>query len=131
MKVTADTNLLCRLVLDDDLEQKQLVARAFAAAEAIVIVAASLCEVVWVLKSRHGLTSDDIRRLLLKLLLIPRIDVDRMAVDAGLDLLQAGGDFADGLIALDGRRRGGTVFLTFDRRAIQRLRRLGFLARSP
>ena len=43
--------------------------------------------------------------------------VDRPAVEAGLALLEAGGDFADGVIAFEGRRLGGTVFASFDRRA--------------
>lgn len=29
------------------------------------------------------------------------------AVEAGLSMLEAGGDFADGVIALDGQRLGG------------------------
>jgi predicted nucleic-acid-binding protein len=31
--------------------------------------------------------------------------------------MDAGGDFADGVIAFEGRRLGGDVFLTFDRQA--------------
>jgi len=33
-------------------------------------------------------------------------------------LLEAGGDFADGVIAFEGRRLGGDVFISFDRRAV-------------
>jgi hypothetical protein len=33
--------------------------------------------------------------------------VDRPAVEAGLAVLASGGDFADGVIAFEGRRAGG------------------------
>jgi predicted nucleic-acid-binding protein len=43
--------------------------------------------------------------------------VDRPSVDAGLRFLAAGGDFADGAIAYEGRELGGEVFVTFDKGA--------------
>ncbi len=36
-------------------------------------------------------------------------------------LLDAGGDFADGVIAHDGQMLGGDVFVSFDRKAVKRL----------
>jgi len=47
------------------------------------------------------------------------VRMDRPAVDAGLIVLEAGGDFADGVIAFEGRRLGGVVFTSFDRTAIE------------
>jgi hypothetical protein len=47
------------------------------------------------------------------------VQVDRPAVDAGLAVFEAGGDFADGVIAFEGCRLGGQVFASFDRRAIE------------
>jgi hypothetical protein len=47
------------------------------------------------------------------------VAVDRPAVEAGLAVLQAGGDFADGIIAFEGRRLGGEVFVSFDRHAVE------------
>ena len=46
------------------------------------------------------------------------VRMDRPAVDAGLIVLEAGGDF-DGVIAFEGRRLGGAVFTSFDRTAIE------------
>jgi hypothetical protein len=40
--------------------------------------------------------------------------VDRLAAEAGLAVLESGGDFADGVIAFEGRRAGGPVFVSFD-----------------
>jgi predicted nucleic-acid-binding protein len=44
--------------------------------------------------------------------------VNRPAVEAGLAVLEAGGDFADGVIAHEGRWLGGDVFVSFDQRAV-------------
>jgi predicted nucleic-acid-binding protein len=33
-------------------------------------------------------------------------------------MLAAGGDFADGVIAFDGRRLGGEIFVSFDRKVV-------------
>lgn len=40
-------------------------------------------------------------------------------------LLERGGDFADGLIAFEGRRAGGTIFASFDRDAVKRVEEAG------
>jgi predicted nucleic-acid-binding protein len=44
--------------------------------------------------------------------------VDRPAVEAALAILERGGDFADGVIAFEGRRAGGDVITSFDREAV-------------
>jgi predicted nucleic-acid-binding protein len=46
---------------------------------------------------------------------------DPAAVAAGLDLLDAGGDFADGVAAHEGRRLGGDEFVSFDETAVNLL----------
>ena len=44
--------------------------------------------------------------------------VNRPAVAAGLSVFEAGGDFADGVIAYDGEWRGGETFVSFDKKAV-------------
>ena len=51
--------------------------------------------------------------------------VNRPAVEAGLRVLEAGGDFADGVIAYDGNWLGGETFVSFDKRAVSLIRRQG------
>ena len=51
--------------------------------------------------------------------------VNQPAVDAGLAVLDAGGDFADGVIAFDGRWLGGETFVSFDRQAVTLLEAQG------
>jgi predicted nucleic-acid-binding protein len=45
--------------------------------------------------------------------------VNRPAADAGLSLLTAGGDFADGVIAFEGQWLGANSFLSFDIKAVK------------
>jgi predicted nucleic-acid-binding protein len=54
---------------------------------------------------------------------------DRPAVEAGLAILERGGDFADGVIAFEGRRAGGSVFTSFDRDAVALIGAIGGDAR--
>jgi len=56
------------------------------------------------------------------------VRVDRSAVEAGLALLEAGGDFADGVIAHEGQWLGGEVFVSFDRQAVALLQAQGVAA---
>jgi predicted nucleic-acid-binding protein len=45
--------------------------------------------------------------------------VNRPAVAAGLVMLDAGGDFADGIIAYEGSWLGGEIFVSFDKNAVK------------
>lgn len=44
-------------------------------------------------------------------------------------MLEAGGDFADGIMAHEGARSGGDTFVSFDRKAVALLSRLNVPAR--
>ena len=62
---------------------------------------------------------------------IDAVATDSPAVDAGLAVLRAGGDFADGAIASQGEPLGRTMFASFDRSAVTRLRSHGANAADP
>lgn len=55
--------------------------------------------------------------------------VNRPAAEAGLALLEAGGDFADGAIAHEGRWLGAETFVSFDRKAVKLISAQGGSAR--
>jgi predicted nucleic-acid-binding protein len=55
------------------------------------------------------------------------VKVNRSAVDVGLDVLRAGGDFADGVIAYAGVSDGGEVFATFDKKAAALIKKHGHI----
>jgi predicted nucleic-acid-binding protein len=57
--------------------------------------------------------------------------MNRPAVEAGLAVLEAGGDFADGAIAHEGSWLGGETFVSFDKKAVALLAAQGQPARLP
>jgi predicted nucleic-acid-binding protein len=89
----------------------------------------SLCEFVWVLTRQYQTAREDISAAIRALLNTENVVVNRPAVDAGLAVLDAGGDFADGIIAYDGSWLGGETFVSFDKRAIKLLSVLGQASR--
>ena len=56
--------------------------------------------------------------------------VNRPAAEAGLALLDAGGDFADGAIAYEGNWLGAETFVSFDKKAVKLIEADGGSARS-
>lgn len=54
--------------------------------------------------------------------------LNRPAVEAGLAVLDAGGDFADGVIAFGGQWLGGETFVSFDKKAVKLLEGQGTAA---
>ena len=50
---------------------------------------------------------------------------NRPAVEAGLLVLEAGGNFADGIIAYEGDWLGGEIFVSFDTQAVKLLTEQG------
>ncbi len=79
---------------------------------------ACLCEFVWVVRRVYNFGQRDISAALEALLDAGNVVVNRPAADAGLAVLNAGGDFADGLIAYEGSWLGGGVFVSFDKKAV-------------
>jgi predicted nucleic-acid-binding protein len=57
------------------------------------------------------------------------VELDRPAIEAGLEVLEAGGDFADGVIAYEGRWLGAEEFVSFDKKAVSLLKAQGKRAR--
>jgi predicted nucleic-acid-binding protein len=129
VKITVDTNVLIRAVVRDDEKQARAAARLLKSAEVIAVPLPCLCEFVWVLSSVYNFTSDEISQSIHALLNAKNVAVNRPAVEAGLAILTAGGDFADGLIAYEGRWLGGDVFVSFDKKAVTLITKQGQPAR--
>jgi predicted nucleic-acid-binding protein len=126
--LTADTNVLVRAVVADDPGQAAAAIEALRQAEAIAVPLPVLCELVWVLRRAYGFQAAEIIGAIRALLDAEGVRVDRSAVEAGLALLEAGGDFADGVIAHEGQWLGGEVFVSFDRQAVALLQAQGVAA---
>ena len=118
MRITADTNVLVRALTGDDPRQGAVAEAALAEAELVAIPLAVLCELVWVLSRGYGLPRPEIAMALRGLMEAGNVAANRLAVAAGLAMLEAGGDFADGVIAFEGEFLGAERFVSFDRRAV-------------
>jgi predicted nucleic-acid-binding protein len=129
VRVAVDTNVLVRAVVRDDPAQARVAAQVLTEAELIAVAIPSLCEFVWVLRRVYGLAVADVAGAIRALLAARNVEVNRPAAEAGLSVLEAGGDFADGVIAYEGRWLGGETFVSFDRAAVSRLAAQGESAR--
>jgi predicted nucleic-acid-binding protein len=125
MKITPDTNILIRAVVRDDVKQAQAATKLLKEAELIAVSLPCLCEFVWVLRRVYNFGLEDISAALDALLDASNVAVNRPAVDAGLANLNAGGDFADGLIAYEGNWLGAETFVSFDKRAVSLITKQG------
>jgi predicted nucleic-acid-binding protein len=119
LRITADTNILVRAAVADDPDQARLAMDLLRDAEIVVLTLPALCEFAWVLGRGYRRPAADIAEALRRLAAAATVQVDRPAVEAGLAVLEAGGDFADGIVAFEGHRLGGAVFASFDRRAVE------------
>ena len=118
MKVAVDTNVLVRAVVRDDPVQAKLAAKVLTEAELIAVALPCLCEFVWVLLRVYDFHPSDAATAIRALLAATNVEVNRPAVEAGLSVLDAGGDFADGVIAYEGNWLGGKTFVSFDKKAV-------------
>jgi len=118
VKVAVDTNVLVRAAVRDDPAQARIAAKVLTDAELIAVALACLCEFVWVLLRVYGFRPSDAAAAIRALLATANVQVNRPAVEAGLLVLEAGGDFADGVIAYEGSWLGGETFVSFDKRAV-------------
>ncbi len=125
MKITADTNVLVRAITGDDARQSKVAQDALMNADVIALALPALCELVWVLAQGYKIPLSDIAETIRRLVNGANIVVNRPAVDAGLALLDAGGDFADGVIAYEGSWLGAEAFVSFDKNAVKLIKAQG------
>jgi predicted nucleic-acid-binding protein len=131
MKITADTNVLVRVLVGDDAEQSKMAEALLKKAEVVAISISALCELVWVLSRGYKTSAANIAASIRHLINASNAVVDRPAAEAGLALLDAGGDFADGVIAHEGSWLGAEIFVSFDKKAVKLIEASGGLARLP
>lgn len=131
MRIAVDTNVLLRFLLAEDATQHKAAVQALEEAKTVITPLVALCEVAWVLSRTYDLTRVEIAAMLRALTGIENVEYDVSEVEAGLAMLDAGGDFADGVIARQGRLRRADMFLSFDLKAIKRLNAFGQPASLP
>jgi predicted nucleic-acid-binding protein len=118
MRITVDTNVLIRAVVRDHEKQAMAADRILKSAEIIAVTLPCLCEFVWVLRRLYKFDWEDIAAAIRALADTANVALNRPAVEAGLAVLNAGGDFADGLIAYEGEWLGAETFVSFDKKAV-------------
>ena len=129
MKIAVDTNVLVRVAVRDDAEQSDAAIKLMGRAAMVAIAIPCLCEFVWVLRSVYRFRPSDIAEAIRTLLAAENVETNRATVEAGLAVLDAGGDFADGVIAYEGRWLGAETFVSFDKKAVEMLAARGVPAR--
>jgi predicted nucleic-acid-binding protein len=125
MRISVDTNVLARAILQDDPAQCQAARQALREATLIAVSLPCLCELAWILQRGARLPKQEIASAIRTLLGVATVVMNRPAVEAGLAVLEAGGDFADGVMAHEGKTLGGETFVSFDRKAVSLLTELG------
>lgn len=131
MKITPDTNVLVRVLVGDDVEQSKAAEAVLKKADVVAISIPALCELVWVLSRGYKSSAENIAASIRHLISASNVVVNRALAEAGLALLDAGGDFADGVIAHEGYWLGAETFVSFDKKAVKLVEASGGLARLP
>jgi len=111
--LAVDTNIVVRLLVNDDPRQGAIARRLFESDEIFISVTV-LLESAWVLESVYDLNPVDAAKVLRGLLGLPNVRVeDAGNVAAALDAAQKGLDLADALHL--SRMPAEAEFITFDR----------------
>jgi predicted nucleic-acid-binding protein len=129
MRVAVDTNVLVRAVVRDDRAQAEIAAKWLRSSSLLVVALSALCELVWVLRRVYRFKPAEVADTIRSLTSAANVETNRPAVEAGLVMLDAGGDFADGVIAYEGRWLGAETFVSFDKKAVEMLVNQGEAAR--
>ncbi len=129
MTIAVDTNILVRAAVRDDVHQAKVAANILRNEESIVIPIIALCEFVWVMRQGFKMPATEVARSIRALVDSDNVVTNAPAVEAGLEVLDKGGDFADGAIAYEGRWLGAQEFVSFDKQAVTILRSQGQKAR--
>jgi predicted nucleic-acid-binding protein len=120
--IAIDTNVVVRLLVDDDPEQTRR-ARRLVEKGSVLIVPSVLLETEWVLRGAYRIGRDRIAQSFRGLLGLPELSVGNAdAVAQALEWFARGLDFADALhLALTA---DAEEFATFDARLAARARRI-------
>jgi predicted nucleic-acid-binding protein len=125
MKVSVDTNVLARAILQDDVGQCGVARKVLKEASLIAVSLPCLCELAWILRQGAKLSKEDVAAAVRSLLNTANVVMNRPAVETGLAVLDDGGDFADGIMAHEGQWLGGETFVSFDKKAVALLSKQG------
>jgi predicted nucleic-acid-binding protein len=111
--IALDTNVLVRLVMNDDKKQTAASLRLLQSEERVVLLNTVLLETVWVLQSVYNASRDEVLKALQRILSIARPETP--TVPQALEWFRDGMDIADALhLATATAARCSTLY-SFDR----------------
>jgi predicted nucleic-acid-binding protein len=125
-----DTNVLVRVITNDDRAQAARAARFLREQDRVFIAKTVLLELEWVLRSAYRINSNAIIAALRNLLDVSNVEIeDEVEVALAIEWFEKGMDFADGLhvASADRVRNGVTNFATFDNSLRRKLQRFGVI----
>ena len=135
MIVIADTNVLARIVTEDDKLQTEAAFSLFLSATKFVIPTIVFCELAWLLSRspKYRKPTAFISNAIRGFLGTKNVAAENDVVLAGLRMLDDGGDFADGVVQYTGSLLAGApaTFASFDQDAVRRLSARGITAMVP
>lgn len=112
--IALDTNVLVRLVMNDDKKQTAATLRALQGEERVLLLNTVVQETVWVLQSVYGASREEVLEALERILSIATPETPM--VSQALEWFRDGMDFADALhLATATAARCDTLY-SFDRR---------------
>jgi predicted nucleic-acid-binding protein len=114
VRLALDTNVLVRYLTWDDPDQSPRAAHLIESADTIILSTIVLCETVWVLRRAYKFQPAAIIPILRDLTTMPTIELDRPLIEAGIECLATGSDFADGVILAEAERAKADHLVTFD-----------------
>lgn len=121
--IAIDTNVLVRLITDDDPVQAQLaqdtLESAARAGKTLMVVNIVLCELIWVLTRSYRYTKPQCIDVLNRLLGFAALSFEsrQLARTATTAWRGSNADFADALVGLAAAELGAAFVLTFDQKA--------------
>ena len=120
--LAVDTNLVVRLLANDDATQTRRAAALFSS-EQIFISKTVLLEAEWVLRFSYDLPPKVILQALRNIIGLPNVIMEQQSeIAEALDSFERGLDFADALHLASSRRAGR--FASFDKKLIKRAEKL-------
>lgn len=132
MKYVVDTNVMLRYLLNDDDQQSAVASRMLSDNSLeFIIPTYVLNEVIWFLKYSLKVKRLELISLISDLLARDNFMLSDEEVKVGLNFLQSGGDFADGVIACQVSQYNNASLLTFDKKAQKIARALNIAVSYP
>ena len=119
--IALDTNVLVRMLIEDDRRQAQIIEKTIVWAEKnsipVLILSEVLVETVWVLESVYQCSREEIVTFLQTLIVTPTFSfVDPQVVRRAIHEYKKGGDFADLIIVNQAKEHQVKTLLSFDKK---------------